>query len=127
MKVLVGFMVGRFCPGGVLRGGYFLAGGLGACPRGRGGRGRFWQPVTHLFLHGGLLHILVNAYMLWALGNPSSVGGAGGLRPVFPVRDRSGVVNAAVEPRSLHAVIGASGRCTEPGRVRDDLPGRDFT
>lgn len=30
--------------------------------------GRFWQPVTHMFLHGNLLHILVNMLVLWASG-----------------------------------------------------------
>jgi membrane associated rhomboid family serine protease len=29
---------------------------------------RIWQPVTYLFLHGGLLHLLVNMLMLWMFG-----------------------------------------------------------
>jgi len=29
---------------------------------------RVWQPVTYLFLHGGLLHILVNMFFLWYFG-----------------------------------------------------------
>ena len=31
---------------------------------------RFWQPLTHMFMHGGLMHILFNMYALWAFGSP---------------------------------------------------------
>ncbi len=30
----------------------------------------FWQFVTHMFMHGGLMHILFNMYALWAFGSP---------------------------------------------------------
>lgn len=29
-----------------------------------------WQPITHMFMHGGLMHILFNMYALWAFGSP---------------------------------------------------------
>jgi len=29
---------------------------------------RFWQPVTYIFLHGGLWHLLINMLMLWMFG-----------------------------------------------------------
>ncbi|PID70128.1 MAG: rhomboid family intramembrane serine protease [Flavobacteriales bacterium] len=29
-----------------------------------------WQFVTHMFMHGGLIHILFNMYALWAFGSP---------------------------------------------------------
>jgi membrane associated rhomboid family serine protease len=29
---------------------------------------RIWQPVTYLFLHGGLFHLLINMLMLWMFG-----------------------------------------------------------
>lgn len=29
---------------------------------------RLWQPVTYLFLHGGLFHLLINMLMLWMFG-----------------------------------------------------------
>jgi len=29
---------------------------------------RIWQPVTYLFLHAGLLHILFNMFLLWMFG-----------------------------------------------------------
>ncbi len=31
---------------------------------------RFWQPLTHMFMHGGFMHILFNMYALWAFGSP---------------------------------------------------------
>lgn len=30
----------------------------------------FWQPVSHMFMHGGFFHILFNMYALWAFGSP---------------------------------------------------------
>lgn len=29
-----------------------------------------WQAVTHMFMHGGFMHILFNMYALWAFGTP---------------------------------------------------------
>lgn len=31
---------------------------------------RFWQVITHMFMHGGFMHILFNMYALWAFGSP---------------------------------------------------------
>jgi membrane associated rhomboid family serine protease len=31
---------------------------------------QFWQSLTHMFMHGGLMHILFNMYALWAFGSP---------------------------------------------------------
>ena len=31
---------------------------------------RLWQIVTHMFMHGGFMHILFNMYALWAFGTP---------------------------------------------------------
>ncbi len=31
---------------------------------------QFWQPITHMFMHGGFMHILFNMYALWAFGSP---------------------------------------------------------
>jgi membrane associated rhomboid family serine protease len=30
----------------------------------------FWQFLTHMFMHGGFMHILFNMYGLWAFGTP---------------------------------------------------------
>jgi membrane associated rhomboid family serine protease len=32
------------------------------------GRLRLWQPVTYMFLHGGIFHILFNLLILWMMG-----------------------------------------------------------
>ncbi len=29
-----------------------------------------WQPISHMFMHGGFMHILFNMYALWAFGSP---------------------------------------------------------
>ena len=31
---------------------------------------QLWQIVTHMFMHGGLLHLAFNMYGLWAFGSP---------------------------------------------------------
>ncbi|HET8885842.1 MAG TPA: rhomboid family intramembrane serine protease [Salinimicrobium sp.] len=30
----------------------------------------FWQVITHMFMHAGLMHIVFNMYALWAFGGP---------------------------------------------------------
>jgi membrane associated rhomboid family serine protease len=30
----------------------------------------YWQFITHMFMHGGVMHILFNMYALWAFGSP---------------------------------------------------------
>lgn len=34
------------------------------------GNFQWWQLVTHMFMHGNLMHILFNMYALWAFGTP---------------------------------------------------------
>lgn len=31
---------------------------------------KLWQPITHMFMHGGVTHILFNMYALYAFGSP---------------------------------------------------------
>lgn len=31
---------------------------------------QWWQVVSHMFMHGGLMHIVFNMYALWAFGTP---------------------------------------------------------
>ncbi len=31
-------------------------------------KGLIWQPVTYMFLHGGLFHLLLNMFVLWMFG-----------------------------------------------------------
>ena len=30
----------------------------------------FWQYITHIFMHGGSMHLIFNMYALWAFGTP---------------------------------------------------------
>ncbi len=41
---------------------------FGLMPRLVLGRGLLWQPVTYMFLHGGIIHILFNLLWLWIFG-----------------------------------------------------------
>lgn len=36
----------------------------------KNGHFQFWQIITHMFMHGGFMHILFNMYALWAFGTP---------------------------------------------------------
>ncbi|TXN35177.1 rhomboid family intramembrane serine protease [Flagellimonas hymeniacidonis] len=31
---------------------------------------QWWQVISHMFMHGGLMHIVFNMYALWAFGTP---------------------------------------------------------
>lgn len=31
---------------------------------------QWWQVISHMFMHGGLMHIVFNMYALWAFGSP---------------------------------------------------------
>jgi membrane associated rhomboid family serine protease len=46
---------------------------FGLVPRGVIPGFRLWQPVTYLFLHGGLWHLLINMLMLWMFGRELEV------------------------------------------------------
>lgn len=30
----------------------------------------YWQLVTSMFMHGGIMHLILNMYALWAFGSP---------------------------------------------------------
>jgi membrane associated rhomboid family serine protease len=80
---------------------------------------RLWQPVTYLFLHGGILHILLNLLYLAMFG--ADLEHAWGARKFytyfFLCGIGAGIINVAVkilmDPRGLHSAliptIGASG------------------
>jgi membrane associated rhomboid family serine protease len=61
---LVQTMVGLLVPGGT----DWILRWFGLVPRGVTHGLRVWQPFTYLFLHGGLLHILLNMLVLWMFG-----------------------------------------------------------
>lgn len=41
---------------------------LGLLPAAVVARGWVWQPLTYMFLHGGLFHLLFNMFVLWMFG-----------------------------------------------------------
>lgn len=71
--------------------------------------GMVWQPVTHMFLHGNLLHLLVNAIGLFFVGRVIEAW-LGSLRMLvifFAGGVAGGLLQAAVNP--VGSLIGASG------------------
>jgi membrane associated rhomboid family serine protease len=74
-------------------------------------RGFIWQPVTYMFLHGGILHLFFNMFVLWMFGSAlESTWGAGRfLKFYFICGIGAGILNAAVTPASPIPTIGSSG------------------
>ncbi len=72
--------------------------------------GRVWQLVTYMFLHGGLLHLLMNMFLLWMFG--TSVNRAWGDRDFLVYYFVCGLGGAlsswAFAPSSTIPTIGAS-------------------
>ncbi len=61
-QALLALLVGAEWPGALENAGALSIEALRA--------GRWWTPVTHLFLHAGLLHAGGNALVLWLFGRP---------------------------------------------------------
>jgi len=74
-------------------------------------RGFIWQPVTYMFLHGGLFHLLINMLVLWMFG--TSLESAWGTRRFitfyFICGVSAGLLNVIVTPGSPIPTVGASG------------------
>ncbi len=70
-----------------------------------------WQPLTYLFLHGGIFHLLFNLFAIWMFGMP--VEAQWGSREFFKYYLLCGlgaaVAVVALSPDSAVPVIGASG------------------
>ena len=70
-----------------------------------------WQPVTYLFLHGGLWHLLINMVVLWMFG--SEIERYWGRREFlgyyFITGIGSGILTALFSFDSTIPVVGASG------------------
>jgi membrane associated rhomboid family serine protease len=70
-----------------------------------------WQPVTYMFLHFDLLHILFNMFMLWMFG--SSIEGEWGsrefLKYYFFTGIAAGLLSLLVSINANVVTIGASG------------------
>ncbi len=74
-------------------------------------KGAFWQLVTYMFLHGGLLHVGFNMFALWMFGTQieSTWGTKRFLRYYFITGIGAGVVNVLFNTGSMIPTIGASG------------------
>jgi len=72
--------------------------------------GRYWQPVSYMFLHGGILHLLVNTLGLYFAGR--EVEGICGPRHLLGVYFLGGILGGIAQliagPSTIE-IIGASG------------------
>ena len=70
-----------------------------------------WQPVTYLFIHGGLMHLLFNLFALWMFGMPveSQWGEREFLKFFLICGLGAAAASVALAPHSMVPVIGASG------------------
>jgi len=70
-----------------------------------------WQPVTYLFLHGNIWHLVFNLFALWMFGMPveSQWGEKDFLKYYFLCGLGAAAAHLALAPHSTIPVIGASG------------------
>jgi membrane associated rhomboid family serine protease len=70
-----------------------------------------WQPITYMFLHGGLWHILFNMFALWMFGGEIERlwGTARFLKYYFFTGIGAGLLSVVLQPFSPTPTIGASG------------------
>jgi membrane associated rhomboid family serine protease len=91
--------------------GVFLPDWLGLVPERVIHRFFLWQPVTYLFLHGGIFHLLFNLLVLWMFGCELERvwGSRFFLKYFFVCGIGAGVFVALMTSSSLVPTIGASG------------------
>ena len=70
-----------------------------------------WQPVTYLFFHGGIWHVLINMFVLWMFGSELERlwGKQHFLKYYFVTGGGSGIITAIFSLHSTTPVVGASG------------------
>lgn len=70
-----------------------------------------WQPVTYMFLHGGLMHILFNLFALWMFGSDLEYrwGTKFFIKYFFITGIGAGLSTAIFTPNSIIPTIGVSG------------------
>ncbi len=70
-----------------------------------------WQPLTYLFLHGNIWHLVFNLFALWMFGMPveSQWGERDFLKYYFLCGLGAAAAHLALSPHSMVPVIGASG------------------
>jgi rhomboid protease GluP len=81
---------------------------LGADQRSLVLAGQFWRPLTSMFLHAGILHLLLNGWALYQLGALFEILiGSGSMLTVFFVTGLAGSLTSLVFTQG--ASVGASG------------------
>ncbi|WP_432519584.1 rhomboid family intramembrane serine protease [Kineococcus sp. SYSU DK006] len=75
------------------------------------GPGTWWQPLTSAFLHGGLLHLLLNTYALWITGQYlEPILGRLRFTALYVLSALGGAAGALLLPFTAYSVlVGASG------------------
>ena len=70
-----------------------------------------WQPLTYMFFHGGIWHVLINMFVLWMFGSELERlwGKNHFLKFYFITGVGSGLVTMLVNVQSITPVVGASG------------------
>jgi rhomboid family protein len=70
-----------------------------------------WQLVTYMFLHGGLMHLALNMFMLWMFGSiiETAWGSKEFLKYFFITGIGAALLHTAITPNSVIPAIGASG------------------
>lgn len=70
-----------------------------------------WQPVTYMFLHGSLMHILFNLFALWMFGSDLEYhwGTKFFMKYFFITGIGAGLSSALFTPNSIIPTIGVSG------------------
>jgi membrane associated rhomboid family serine protease len=70
-----------------------------------------WQIFTHMFLHGGLFHLLINLFVLWMFGKPieREWGTSSFLKYYFTCGLGAGIFILLSSLNSRMPVVGASG------------------
>ena len=70
-----------------------------------------WQPVTYLFFHGGIWHVLINMFVLWMFGSELERlwGKQHFLKYYFITGIGSGIITTMFSLHSTTPVVGASG------------------
>lgn len=70
-----------------------------------------WQPLSYLFVHGSIMHLLLNLFALWMFGLPVEAqwGSRDFLKYYFICGLGAAFASIALSPHSMTPVIGASG------------------
>jgi len=90
---------------------YALSSLFGIVPYAAWSQLHIWQPVTYLFLHGSMMHILMNMLVLWMFGSELEMawGKRYFMRFYFITGIGAGLLTILFQPFSTIPVIGASG------------------